>query len=85
MDKIDYRAVTKFFVKRGFTPNEIHLKFIKVYEDSFPSFSTIKEWASEFKCDRTSLEVGPCEGRPKSATPPDIFEQVQDRLLMTGG
>jgi hypothetical protein len=29
MDKIDYRAVIKLFVKEGLTPNEIHTKFIK--------------------------------------------------------
>jgi hypothetical protein len=42
MDKIEYRAVIKFFVKEGLTPNEIHSKFIKVYGDS-SSFSTIKK------------------------------------------
>jgi hypothetical protein len=31
MDKIEYRAVIKFFVKEGLTPNEIHSKFINVY------------------------------------------------------
>jgi len=30
MDKIEYRAVIKLFVKEGLTPNEIHSKFIKV-------------------------------------------------------
>jgi hypothetical protein len=54
MDKIEYRAVVKFIVKEGLTPNEIHSKFIKAYEDSSPSFSTIKKWADEFKRDRTS-------------------------------
>jgi len=43
MDKIVYRAVIKFFVKEGLTPNEIHSKFIHVYGDSSPSFSTIKK------------------------------------------
>jgi transposase len=66
MDKIKYRAVIKFFVKEGLTPNEIYSKFIKVYGDSSPSFSTIKKWAAEFKRGRTSLEDGPREGRPKS-------------------
>jgi hypothetical protein len=56
LDKIEYHAVIKFFVKEGLTPKEIHLKFIKVYGDSSPSFSTIKKWAAEFKCGRTSLE-----------------------------
>jgi histone-lysine N-methyltransferase SETMAR len=65
MDKIEYRAVIKFFVKEGLTPSEIHSKFIKVYEDSFPSFSTIKKWAAEFKRGSTSLEDDPREGCPK--------------------
>jgi hypothetical protein len=43
MDKIEYRAVKKFFVKEGLTPKEIHSKFTKVYGDSSASFSTIKE------------------------------------------
>jgi hypothetical protein len=47
MDKIEYRAIKKFFVKECLTPNEINSKFIKVYEDSSPSFSTIKKWAAE--------------------------------------
>ena len=63
MDKIEYRAVIKFFVKEGLTSNEIHSKFIKVYADSSPSFLTIKEWAAEFKRGRTSLEDDPREGK----------------------
>jgi hypothetical protein len=59
MDKIEHRAVIKFFVKEGLTPNEIQSKFITVYEDSCPSFSTTKKWAAEFKCGRTSLEDDP--------------------------
>jgi len=81
MDKIEYRVVIKFFVKEGLMPNEIHSKFIKVYGDSSPSFSTIKKWAAEFKCGRTSLEDNPREGRPKSATTPEIIGQVHDMVL----
>jgi hypothetical protein len=55
MDHIEYCAVIKFFVKEGLTPKEIHSKFIKVYGDSSPSFSTIKKWAAEFKRGRTNL------------------------------
>ena len=82
MDKIEYRAVIKFFLKEGLTPNEIHSKFIKVYGDAFPSFSTIKKWAAEFKRGRTSLENDPREGRPKSATTPEIIEQVHDMVII---
>ena len=85
MDKTEYRVVIKFFVKEGLTPNEIHSKFIKVYGNSCPSFSTIPKWAAEFKRGRTSLEDDPREGRPKSATTPEIIEQVHDMVWMTGG
>jgi hypothetical protein len=81
MEKIEYRAVIKFFVKEGLPPNEIHSKFIDVYGDSSPSFSTIKKWAAKFKCGRTSLEDDPCEGHPKSAIPPEIIEQVHNMVL----
>jgi hypothetical protein len=81
MDKIEYCVVIKFFVKESLTPNEIHSKFIKVYGDSSPLFSTIKKWAAKFKRGRTSLKDDPLQGRPKSATTPEIIEQVHDMVL----
>jgi histone-lysine N-methyltransferase SETMAR len=81
MDKTEYRAVIKFFVKEGLTPNEIYSKLIKVYGASSPSFSTIKKWAAEFKHGRTTLEDDPRKGRAKSATTPEIIEQVHDMVL----
>jgi hypothetical protein len=44
-------------------------KVHKFHGDSSPSFSTVKKWAAKFKCGRTSLEDGPHEGCPKSASP----------------
>jgi hypothetical protein len=81
MDKSEYCAVIKFFGKEGFMPNEIHSKFIKVYVNSSPSFSTVQKWSSEFKHGCTSLEDDPCEGLPKSASTPEIIEQVHDMVL----
>jgi transposase len=83
MDKIEYCAVIKFFVKEGLTPNKIHSKFIKVYGNSFLSFLTIKEWAAGFKSGHTSLEDDPREGRPESATTPESIEQVHMWYWMT--
>jgi len=57
MDKIGYRTVIKFFVKEGLTPNEIYSKFIKVYGDSTPSFSTIKKWAAELNVTVPALKI----------------------------
>jgi histone-lysine N-methyltransferase SETMAR len=81
VDTNEYRAVIKFFVKEGLTPNEIHSKFINVYRDSSFPFSTIKNWAAEFKRGRISLEDDPREGRPKSATTSEIIEQVHNTVL----
>ena len=75
MDKIEYREVIKFIVIEGLMPNEIHSKFIRVYGDPSPSFSIIKKWAAEFKRGRTSLEDDPRDGRPKSATTPEVTER----------
>jgi transposase len=81
VDKTEYHAVIKFFAKEGLTPNEIHSKFIKVYGDSSPLFSTIKKWAARFKSGCTSLENDRHEGRPKSVTTPEIIEQVRNMVL----
>jgi transposase len=55
---------------------------MKFYRYSYPSFLTIKKWAAKFKRGRTSLEDDPCEGRPKSATTPEIIEQVHSRIFL---
>jgi len=81
MDKIEYRAVIKFFVLDGLSPSEIHPKLIKVYGDSAPSISTVKKWAAEFKRGRTSLQDDEREGRPKTATTPEIIEKVHKIVL----
>jgi transposase len=85
MDKIEYRAVIKFFVKEGLTANEIHSKFVKVYGDSSPSFSTFKKWAAKFKHGRTSLEDDPHEGRPKEQQHQKSLYKYTIRYWMTVG
>ncbi|CAM4852176.1 unnamed protein product, partial [Rotaria magnacalcarata] len=44
----------------------------------FQNFSTVHRWVLEFKRGRTSVEDEPRSGRPKSATTPEIIEQVYD-------
>jgi hypothetical protein len=39
MDKTEYHEVTKFFVKEGLTPNEIHLK--EVHKSLWGLFSFV--------------------------------------------
>ena len=55
MDKIEYRAVIKFFVKEGLTSNVIQSKFINVYGD-YPRIvhsgipKAYNRWYSQYKC-----------------------------------
>ena len=81
MEKFEYRAVIKFFVKEGLTPTEIHLRIVNVYGDSSPSVSTVKKWAAEFKRGRESVQNDPREGHPKTVTTPEIIEKVHDMIL----
>jgi hypothetical protein len=85
MDKIEYRAVIKFFVKEGLTPYEIHSKFINVYRDSSPSFSTIKKWAAEFERCFTNREDGPREGVQKVQQHQKSLNKCTIWYWMTGG
>lgn len=81
MENIEHRAVIKFFVLDGLTPTEIHSKLLKVYKNSSPSFSTVKKWAALFKSGRTSLEDDPREGRPKTATTPQMIQKVHEMVF----
>lgn len=75
-----YRAVIKFFVLEGLSATEIHTKMVKVLKESAPSFPTVHRWVLEFKRGRTSIEDDPRSGRPKTATTPEIIEQVHNMV-----
>jgi hypothetical protein len=79
MDKIEYHAFIKFFVKEGLTPNEIHSKFMGTLRLRFQQLRNGR--LSLNMAVPTSLEDDPCEGPPKSATPPEIIEQVHNMVL----
>ena len=55
MEKIEYRAVIRFFVSKGFKAKEIYEQLLEVYKEFSPSKRTVKFWAGEFKRSRTRL------------------------------
>ncbi|GFW17586.1 HTH_48 domain-containing protein [Trichonephila clavipes] len=55
MDKIEYRAVIKYWFLKGNMPTQIKDELDSEYGDSAPSFTTVKFWAAEFKRGRKSL------------------------------
>jgi len=81
MEKIKYRAVIEFLFLEGLEPQHIHERMLKVYKDSSPSLRTVYNWVAEFKRGRTSLEDESRQGRPKTASTPEIIAKIQDMVL----
>ena len=49
MSNIEYRAVIKFFARKGLNATETSKELDNVYKDSAPSCRTIATWTAEFK------------------------------------
>ena len=52
MEKLDIRAVIKYFCKNGMPLKEIHEDFMETLGKESPSYSTVKKWTAEFKSGR---------------------------------
>ena len=76
IDKIDYRAVTKYLFFKGNMPTQIKDELDSVYGDASPSFTTVKFWAAEFKCGPKSLGDDERSERPKTATTVENIAKV---------
>jgi histone-lysine N-methyltransferase SETMAR len=80
MEKLEYRAVIKFFYLKGKTPIEIKVELDSVYGDAAPSFTTVKTWVAEFKRGRTSIFDEERSGRPKTATTDEMIDYVHQMI-----
>jgi transposase len=85
MFKIEYRAVIKFLTKEGKSPAEIKQRLDAVYGGSSPSYSTVKEWAKQFRLGRESTEGDCRQGRPAEALTPETIALVQEEVLQDRG
>lgn len=81
MEKIEIRAVIKYFVKKGFSAKEIEDEFRGVLGEASPSKATICRWTAEFQRGRESIGDDPRSGRPKSVTSPEIIKQISYMVL----
>ena len=81
MDKVEARAVIKYFCKKGISPREIHDDFIKTIGDESPSYNTVLKWAAEFRRGRDSLEDYERSGRPKDATSDENVQLVHSVIM----
>ncbi|GBP33316.1 Nucleic-acid-binding protein from transposon X-element [Eumeta japonica] len=72
LSNIEYRAVIKYFVKKGKTPKEIFEDMVSVLQESARSCTMVKKWARLFQQGRESCEDDPRPGRPVT-----IAEELQ--------
>ncbi|GFV56460.1 HTH_48 domain-containing protein [Trichonephila clavipes] len=81
MDKIEYRAVTKYLFLKGNTPMQINDELDSVYGVSAPSFTTVKFWVAEFKRGRKSFEDDERSERSSTATTYENIAKVHQMVL----
>ena len=48
IEKLEFRAVIKYFCTKGMLPKEIHKYFMETPWKESPSYSTVEKWAAEF-------------------------------------
>jgi histone-lysine N-methyltransferase SETMAR len=80
-ERLKYRAVIEFLVKKGKEPSEILADLTEVYKDAAPSTATTYRWIAEFKRGRTLLHDEQRCGRPTTSTTVDNVAAVE-KLVM---
>ena len=81
MDKIEASAVVKILTLEGWDPHEITNRMANVYEESAPSFESVKRWAREFRIGRTSLDDAPRSGKPRTSSTPESIDAARKLVL----
>ena len=81
MEKLEIRAVIKYFCKKGMPTKEIHEDFMETLGKESPSYSTVKKWAAELKTGRESVVDDGRSGHPKDTTT-DENVMVVNTLVM---
>ena len=70
-----------FFFLQGKAPNEIHAILTETLWEHAPSYSTVKNWVTQFKRgDFPTCDV-PRPGRPKTVKNPEIIDQIHKLIL----
>jgi len=69
------------FFLQGKAPKEIHAILTETLGEHAPSYATVKNWVAQFKRSDFSTCDAPRPGRPKTATTPEIIDQIHELIL----
>jgi len=75
-NNIDTRAVINYFFFKA--QKEFHAILIETLGEHAPSYDTVKNWVTQFKCGDFSTWDAPRPGRPKTVTTPEIIDQIHE-------
>jgi len=78
---IETQAVIKFLFLQGKALKEIHAILKETLGEHAPSYATIKNWVAQFKRGDFSTCDAPRPGRSKTATTPEIIDQIHELIL----
>ena len=81
LSNIEYRAVIKFFTRKGLNTIEVSKELDNVYKDSAPSYLTVAKWLTEFNDPERAFEDAPRMGCPSTITIDENIEAVE-RIVM---
>ena len=62
-------------------PKEIRAFLIEILGEHAQSYATIKYWVAQFKHGNFYTCVAPRSGRPKTATTPEIIDQIHELIV----
>jgi transposase len=82
MSKVEYRAVIKPLSKKGLALVAITQRLDGVYVEA-SSYSTLREWAKQFRLGRVGVKDEPREGRPLEVVSEEDIRRIED--CVTGG
>ena len=68
LNNIETRAIISFFFLQGKAPREIYAILKVTFREHAPSYTTIKNWVTNFKRGDFSTCDAPHPGRPKRVT-----------------
>ena len=71
----------QFYFLQAKAPKEMHAILRETLGEHAPSYATVKNWVAQFKRGDFSTCDAPRPGRPKTATTPEIIDQIHEIIL----